>query len=73
MSKINIVHLYDDNDCEQCGGSYAEGFEVTIDGESFGNYMPKASCCDSRSYGFEILLEHLLKHFGHDVEMETMV
>ena len=73
MSKIKIIRLYDDSDCETCGGSYAEGFEVFIDEEPFGDYMPRAHCFGSDSYSFEILLEDLLKHFGHEIETETMV
>lgn len=69
MSKIKIVRSYDDSDCDTCGSSYAEGFEVTVDGEPFGDYAPVAHCYGGSDYSIEQVFVDLLEHFGHKVEI----
>ena len=69
MSTIKITRLYDEGDCETCGSNWAEGFQVTIDGEPFGFYEPLASCFDSDTYEFEHVICDILEHFGHTVEV----
>ena len=69
MSTIKSTRLYDEHDCEVCGSDFAEGFQVTIDGESFGDYEPVAHCYDSKTYYFENVICDILKHFGHTVEV----
>lgn len=69
MSKIEITQLYESNDCETCGGGYADGYYVTIDGEQFGDYEPIAGCIDSRHFELDQVLTDLLRHFGHKVEI----
>lgn len=67
MPKINIKELHDSSDCETCGGGYASGFEVTIDGEVFGDYEPIASCYDSDSFTLDRVLIDVLAHLGHEL------
>ncbi len=48
MPKIEIEWLSDSNDCEQCGGGYAQGARVTLDGEPLLELIPRASCFGSK-------------------------
>lgn len=70
MSKINIKELYDSSDCETCGGGWASGFEVTIDGEVFGDYEPWASCFDSSSFDLGAVMIDVLAKLGHELSFE---
>lgn len=67
MSKITIKELSDDYDCETCGLSYETGYEVTIDGKPFGDYAPSAYCYGGKSFAFNIVLQDLMKHLGHEL------
>ncbi len=70
MADIKITEISDDCDCETCGSSWAEGYEVTIGGYPFGNYTPLASCFGGNSYELSDVLKDLIKHFGHELEIE---
>ena len=67
MSKITIKKLSDVHDCETCGTSYATGYEVTVDGKQFGDYEPSAYCFDDISFDFNLVLQDLMKHLGHEL------
>lgn len=65
--KINIEWLSDSHDCETCGGSYAEGARVLIDGEPFGDFTPIAHCFDGSNFEREEIFKAILEHLGHQV------
>lgn len=71
IQRINIVieikAISDSHDCETCGGSWEEGFEVTIDGKPFGDYKAYAHCFDSVRFELSTVLEDIIKHLGHDI------
>ena len=71
MGSIRIEWLFDNNECEQCGGSYAEGARVWLDDELILNLQPTASCYDSewdweKIEVFRLLLEKL----GHTIRID---
>ncbi len=69
MTKLTIKSLEDEHDCETCGSSWEQGFEVYIDGKPFGDYAPLAACWDSKGYLLENVLVDVLKYIGYDVEV----
>lgn len=66
--KIEIEWISDSTDCETCGGSYAEGAVVKIDGEVVIDMTPCAACYDGTSFTSEEVYKALLTHLGHEVE-----
>lgn len=65
--KINIEWLSDSHDCETCGGSYAEGARVLIDGEQLGEVTPIARCCSIANFERDEVFKAILEHLGHQV------
>lgn len=70
MYNIVIEELSDSYDCDDCGPSWATGFNVTIDGEPYGDYEPVAHCYSSYHYNIEEVLKDLLESFGHTVTIK---
>lgn len=64
---IEIKEVSDSHDCETCGGSWEQGFEVTINGKPFGNYKAVAHCFDSVRFDLADVLQDIMKHLGHEV------
>jgi hypothetical protein len=67
VAKVEIKSLCDCSDCETCGGGWANGFEVLIDGKPFGDYEPIASCYDSVSFELDLVLTDVLAELGHEL------
>lgn len=68
MANIKIEYLSDSHDCETCGGSWAGGYNVSVDGFPFGDFEPVASCFGGSRYSLEDVYRALLRHFGHELE-----
>lgn len=66
--KIEIEWLSDDWDCEDCGGSWAEGAVVKFDGVIALNLIPSAHCYDGISYDRDEVFRQILQELGHTVE-----
>lgn len=67
MKKLEIKWLSDANDCESCGGGYAEGAEVFIDGECVLSYIPHATCFDSTSYDNHFIYQEIFDLLGYNL------
>lgn len=68
MAHVFITYLDDSWDCEDCGGSYAHGAEVIIDGEPFGDFAPIAHCYSGTSYSNSRIWLAILEHLGLSAE-----
>jgi len=64
---LDITWLHDDYDCEDCGGSYAEGARVTLDGEPFLELIPVAHCFGGADYPTKDVYNEILKKLGYSV------
>ena len=71
MAHIVIKEIEDESDCETCGSNWANGFEVIIDGEVFGDYTPSAVCTSLTSYNYVDVYRDLLEHFGHTIKVDA--
>jgi hypothetical protein len=69
MAKIEVTPIKDAYECDDCGTTFAEGYEVTIDGKPFGDYYPDPHCCKCLEYGFDTVMIDVLKHLGHDLQI----
>jgi len=58
--RIDIETLSDEHDCETCGGSYATGGIVKVDGREFFRFEPFAYCFDEKSLEPDDLLAIVL-------------
>ena len=70
-SNIEIEWLSDSNDCDQagCGGGYATGAIVKLNGEVILELIPVARCWDSDSWDvYEVYRQLLMKLTGYTVE-----
>ena len=67
MSLIKIEHTFDESDCEDCGSSWSNGFNVTIDGEPFGDYPAIAHCYNGSNHELENVLKDIINHLGHEI------
>jgi hypothetical protein len=68
MPKIEIEWLSDSNDCDQCGGGYADGARVTLDGELLLELIPRASCFGSTDDWSEAAVhDAILRALGYEV------
>lgn len=67
--KIKVIEMSDYADCEQCGGNYADGGVVKIDGEVVLDFTPTAACFGNHNISLAGLLLKTLEHLGHTVEV----
>lgn len=67
MSRIEIDWLSDYSDCEQCGGNYADGAIVRIDGKAALKLIPRAHCFGGDHYDERHVYRRILEHLGHEV------
>lgn len=72
MTKLRIVYLTDWHDCEGCGPRAAEGYQIFINEseEPVIERIPFAHCCGGEEFDDKQLLVDVLRHFGHEVEIE---
>lgn len=50
MKQVRIEWLYDENDCDTCGGGFAQGARIYLDGELAADLTPVAHCYDGTHY-----------------------
>jgi hypothetical protein len=67
--KYTIRSISDDYDCETCGSSYAEGYEIFKDGELVHVLKPIAHCYGGDSFDGDDLLTWILTDLGHSVDI----
>lgn len=66
MAVIRIEWLSDSNDCDQCGGGYADGARVFIDGKLKLNLEPAAACYGStKDWDREAVFKLIIEELGH--------
>lgn len=69
MPKIEIEWLDDGNDCDQCGGGYAAGARVTLDGELLLELIPRASCFGSEDdWDTDQVYARILQALGYELD-----
>ncbi len=68
--KIDITTNSDGYDCETCGGNWAEGGYVTVDGELVIYCQAVAHCYSGTSYSVDDLLVMALHKLGHHVYVD---
>lgn len=74
MSCIRIEWLSDANDCDQCGGGYAEGAQVFIDGELALDLQPVATCFGSDgNWDMADVYRLILEHLGHTLSHNSPI
>lgn len=66
--KIKIKWLYDDYDCDQCGGASAEGALVTFEDGQKLHLKPVAHCFGGESWTECEVYESILNALGHSLE-----
>lgn len=70
MANIKIVWLSDYYECETCGGSYADGARVYLDGELLVEMEPVAHCFGGTHYDRDDVYKKILELTGHEVKEE---
>lgn len=68
--KIEIETMEDNHDCETCGGSWAYGGVVTVDGKEVLRREPVAYCYGVPSFSEHDLLVMALKKIGVEVTVD---
>lgn len=71
MATIRIEWLTDSYDCETCGGSFAEGARVYIDGAIAIEMEPVAHCFGGANFAESDVFERILRHLGHALEINN--
>jgi hypothetical protein len=65
LKHIKIELLLDEHDCEVCGGSWADGYEVTFPDGSSLTLQPQAHCFGGKDWSEAELMGEILKHLGY--------
>ena len=65
---IKIKWLYDTHQCETCGTSYAEGAEVSFDGQPHLVLPAVAHCYGGENYTQDDVYRRIIEKLGHTVE-----
>jgi hypothetical protein len=68
LNLIEIEWIADYFDCETCGGAYADGAVVRMNGEVILELLPEASCYGGTSYEQEDVFKAIFKHLGYEVK-----
>ena len=70
--KFEVKLTYDEgSDCETCGASYGEGYDLFYEGELVAQKVPYATCFESSEFRAEDVINDILKHLNIDVEVEV--
>ena len=70
--KFEVKLTYDEGvDCETCGTSYGEGYDLLCDGEVIAQKVPYATCFESSEFRAEDVINDILRHLNVDVEVEV--
>ncbi len=76
MKTIHVEALSDSHDCETCGGDFASGYVISVDGDIVVDKTPFAACYDGTHYeadGYWMeILELLQNHLGADFPVEVL-
>lgn len=67
MGKIEIEWLSDSNECDQCGGNWAEGAVVRIDGKLAIELIPHAGCTGGDNYDERDVFTLILDRLGFEL------
>jgi hypothetical protein len=67
MRELKIEWLSDSVDCETCGGNYADGARVWLDGELLLELIPVAHCFDSANWYESDVYKLILEKLGYNV------
>jgi hypothetical protein len=70
MNQIKIIRTTDEEDCECCGTSYAEGYEVYINDKLVHELIPLAHCYGCATYEIDDAFKLLLQGLGYNVIIE---
>ena len=72
MSEIRIEWLHEYSDCDQagCGGGYAEGAKVWIDGDLAIEMLPVAHCFGGITHDQEDVYRAIFARIGHTLIVE---
>lgn len=70
--KFEVRLTYDEGgDCETCGMSYGEGYDLWLGDELVSQKIPYASCFDSSEFKAQDVINDILNHLGVDAEVEV--
>lgn len=70
MRQLKIIGVADYSDCEQCGGGYAEGARVELDGKVIVDLVPETHCLGGTTFNDADTTQAILRAFGiTDVEV----
>ena len=61
---IEIETIVDDVDCETCGGNYAMGAKITLEGSSILHLKPFAHCYNGISYDDEEIYAKIVEYLN---------
>jgi hypothetical protein len=70
MNQVKIIRTTGIDDCESCGTSYSEGYEVYINDKLAHELVPLAHCYGGATYEIEDAFKLLLQGLGYDVIIE---
>lgn len=68
MDKIKIISLFDESDCETCGPSWAEGYQVYLNDKEIILLEPVAHCYSGSTHSETDLIKEILNHLNYEVE-----
>lgn len=66
--ELKILWLSDGYDCDQCGGAYAEGAKVFLNGELILELAPVAHCFGGSSWMESEVYKQVLGKLGFTIE-----
>lgn len=66
---IRIELTYDEYDCEDCGGSYAEGADVYLNGILWFQLTPVANCFNCDNWAVGDVYAEIMARLGYEVEL----
>ena len=70
--KFEVKLTYDEgSDCETCGMSYGEGYDLYLGDELINQSIPYAGCFDSSQFRAQDVINDILKYLGVDSEVEV--
>jgi len=69
--QLHIKWLEDYHDCDTCGGNWATGAEVTLNGEVLLNKVPKAHCFGGEHYTSDEIYLSILDKLEYKVEEDN--
>lgn len=68
LKKVRIEDIYDDHDCETCGGAGAWGYRIYVDGRLAVEREPFAHCYDGVYFDTADLVKDVAAALGGTVE-----